>query len=276
MLYKGKAQTVAETVLDQFKTGNLPRALAPVFIHKHDDVPCRKWSWSNQLLTAMADTADARGYKQWRKVGRHVVKGTKAFYIFIPLTKRIVKEADDGEAETFQAIYGFGTAPVFRKEDTDGEPLPEDAEHENWIRNLPVVEVAEAWGVEIATYSGEFSGMAGYYSLGERKIALGVENLSVWAHELIHAADHRRGGLVELGQHWRSETVAEFGGAVLLKCLGFDRDADLGGAYEYIQRYSETAKITPIRACMDALDRVCGAVNLIFDTAESHRPVSTV
>ena len=42
-------------------------------------------------------------------------------------------------------------------------------------------------------------------------IALGVENLSTWAHEFIHAADDRLGHLTENGQHWRAEAVAELG-----------------------------------------------------------------
>ena len=50
MQYYGKAESVAGRILDVFKTGNVPKALAPIFIHRDDDgVPCRLWSWSNQL-----------------------------------------------------------------------------------------------------------------------------------------------------------------------------------------------------------------------------------
>ena len=52
------------------------------------------------------------------------------------------------------------------------------------------------------------------------------------------AADDRLGSLKEWGQHWRSETVAELGGAVLLRLLGFDHEADLGGSWCYVQRYA--------------------------------------
>ena len=54
----------------------------------------------------------------------------------------------------------------------------------------------------------------------KKAIAVGVKNLATWAHELIHAADDRLGNLTERGQHWRSETVAELGGAILLEALG--------------------------------------------------------
>ncbi len=99
-------------------------------------------------------------------------------------------------------------------------------------------------------------------------IALGVKNLSTWAHELIHAADHRNGKLTELGQHWRSETVAELGGAVLLKILGHHHDADLGGCWEYVQGYAKRQKIDVLKACNLVLERTCEAVALILDTAE--------
>jgi hypothetical protein len=54
-------------------------------------------------------------------------------------------------------------------------------------------------------------------------IALGVKNLSTWARELVHGADHRLGHLKERGRPWRSETVAEWGGAVLLEIFGHEQ-----------------------------------------------------
>src|SRR5262249_34425951 len=95
-----------------------------------------------------------------------------------------------------------------------------------------------------------------------------VKNWSTWCHELVHAADDRAGSLKEKGQHWRSETVAELGGAVLLEILGFKREADLGGCFEYIQSYAQKEHIGVAEACMKVLDRTCAAVGLILDTAE--------
>ncbi len=108
----------------------------------------------------------------------------------------------------------------------------------------------------------------GKYRLGQ-SIVLGVENLSTWAHEMIHAADDRLGNLKERGQHWRSETVAELGGATLLSVLGDDTEADLGGCREYVAHYAREAGIEPITACQRVLKRTCDAVALILDAAES-------
>ena len=87
--------------------------------------------------------------------------------------------------------------------------------------------------------------------------AIGVENLATWAHELIHAADDRNGTLKERGQHWLSETVAELGGAVLLYAAGYEREADIGGAWDYISHYAKENDVEPIKACTTALERVC-------------------
>ena len=86
---------------------------------------------------------------------------------------------------------------------------------------------------------------------------------------MIHAADDRLGNLTERGQHWRSETVAELGGAILLECLGMPYDADLGGCWDYVSAYASRSKIEPVAACQRVLKRTCDAVALILDTAES-------
>ena len=100
-------------------------------------------------------------------------------------------------------------------------------------------------------------------------IALGVENLSTWSHELIHAADDRLGTLTKRpGQQLDNEVVAEFGGAVLLECLGFSVESDRGGAFEYIEAYAEKHKKSAIGVCTDLIERTCACVVHILETAE--------
>ena len=181
----GQAEVVAQRILTIFEHPELlPAAVAPVFIHSKADIPCNAWSWRNRVLCALAGTADARGFQQWKEVGR---KG----------------------------------------------------------------------------------GAYGYFTLNRNTIALGVYNLSTFLHELVHAADYRLGALVERGQHWRSETVAEFSAATLAACLDLDATAiDIGGAYSYVKCYAETAGKTPTAAAIDCLDRICRALDLILTTAE--------
>jgi hypothetical protein len=101
----------------------------------------------------------------------------------------------------------------------------------------------------------------------EESIGLGVENLSTWAHELVHAADDRLGTLKTSDQPSR-EIVAELGGAVLLECIGERFASDRGGAYEYLARHCEATGADLLATCTALIDRTCACVALILDTAE--------
>jgi N-terminal domain of anti-restriction factor ArdC len=267
MAFFGHAKTAAESILRAFEDMNtLPKPLALIFIRRKDSPHCRKWSWGNQLVTILNGFTDARGFRQWQEVGRSVKKGEKAFYILGPVTKKI-KHKETGEEKVI--IVGFKGLPVFGSEQTEGKPLPTcDLEIENWIASLPLLAVAKMWGLAVGTFDGKGMGFLGRYLHGEA-IEVGVKNLSTWAHELVHAADDKNGTLKEKGQHWRSETVAELGAAVLLEILGFKYEADLGGCFSYIQTYAEKEKISVTEACMKVLDRTCAAVALNLDVAES-------
>lgn len=262
-------QEVADRIIEAFKEPDkLPNALAPIFIHRKDDRPCRRWSWHNQLLAALSGTSDARGIRQWNTAGRNLRKGCKAIWILGPCIKNITTKSDGAEETTRQALIGFRAIPVFAVEDTEGDPLPED-EHANWVRDLPLVDVAKAWGIHVDTYTHSGNTPLGYYrfsATGGRAIMLGTENLTTWLHELIHAADHRVGGLKEA--QWHKEVVAELGAAILAQCLGQEHEADLGGAYSYIETYASREGKPAVKACIDVLDRTCECVSLVLNEAE--------
>lgn len=271
-IYGKHTKEVADRILDAFRNPErLPKALAPVFIHRKDDVPCRKWSWHNQLVTALCGTADARGFKQWNTVGRKVTKGSKAIWILAPCIKKVKKEDTSGKEKTVPIIYGFRSIPVFAVEDTEGEPLPDSQDsYREWLSQLPLIEVAKAWNIRVDAYTHNGNAPLGYYqygSSGNQAIILGVENLSTWAHEMVHAADNRLTKLA--GEKWHKEIVAELGGAVLLECIGLKHDSDLGGAYQYIESYARDSKKDTVKACIEVLDRVCNCVTLILDSTEA-------
>ena len=80
--------------------------------------------------------------------------------------------------------------------------------------------------------------------------------------------DDRGWTMAQQVAHWRSETVAELGGATLLSVLGNGHDADLGGCWQYVKAYATDAKIEPLVACQRVLKRTCDSVALVLDTAE--------
>jgi hypothetical protein len=266
-----KAQEAAQVILTAFQNPNdLPKPLAMIFVRRKDPVPCRNWSWRNRLIVALHGSTDARGFRQWQDAGRQVRKGEKAFYILSPCAKKVVDE-ETGDERT--AIYGFRGTPVFGLEQTDGDPLPATPPpKDEWIDSLPLIEVTRRWGISVEAFNGG-KGPLGKFQRGG-KIGLGVKHLATWAHELVHAADHRNGKLTEFVQHWKSETVAELGGAVLLRLLGHEQEADLGGCWKYIQAYAAKTGIDVVDACGRVLDRTCEAVALILDEAEQSASAS--
>ena len=270
MRFYGKAEQAANSIVQAFQNpAALPAALAPIFIRRRDDVPCRTWSWSNQLIVALRGHSDARGYRQWQEVGRHVRKGARSFEILVPMTKKVEREnPQTGETESATALIGFKSAAVFGLAQTEGEPLPEaDPEVSRWIESLPLLEVANEWGLTVEAFNGRDGKIQGRYRHGEG-FALGVQNVATWAHELVHAADDQLGSLSAFERKWSKETLAELGGAVLLTCLGHEHDADLGGAWRYVQSWCAHDGIEPVTACQRMLKRTCDAVALILDTAE--------
>jgi hypothetical protein len=274
-LYGTHTQAAAERIIDAFRQPeHLPRALAPVFIRRNGDIPCRRWSWHNQLIAALSGTTDARGLRQWNSVGRKVTAGCKAIWILAPCTKKIAETRPGGEEQVRTVIYGFKSIPVFAFENTEGDPLPDTGDgYADWIKQLPLIEVAESWGIRVDAYTHTGNAPLGYYQYGQsgsQAIMLGVENLSTFCHELCHAADHRLTNLS--GGKLQKEVVAELGGAILLECLGRSHDADLGGAFEYIQRYARSENLPTVKACIQVLDRTCNAVQLILDEAQSLHP----
>jgi len=137
-----------------------------------------------------------------------------------------------------------------------------------WLKSLPLREVAESWGLKVEAFNGGDGGRLGFFSGGRGMIGLGVENLATWCHELIHAADARNIGGLKGGQHIDQETVAELGAAVLLTILDRPVDADLGGCWTYLQGYAASSKREVVDVCVELLDRTCKAVDLILTTAE--------
>ena len=89
------------------------------------------------LLTALAGTGDARGYKQWQDADRHVKKGSKAFAIFASCTKRIKEPGKEDRV----ICFGFRAISVFRIEDTEGADIPiGNPELDAWIAELPLTQ----------------------------------------------------------------------------------------------------------------------------------------
>lgn len=274
MKFTGAAENIANQLVELFRNGNPGEAMANVFL-KTADRHCSKWSWNNQLLTILSGYSDAMGFRQWQEFGRTVKKGEKAFYILAPLSCKGEREVR-GVKESYTFIRGFRGLAVFGYEQTEGEPIEYNkCEH---LNTLPLLEVAKSWGIEVGAYNGLGSVAAGYYSPSNLKIMLGVENLTTWFHELVHAAEFRNGALTNenyAANKADAEIVAEFGATILAHCLGLGDKADNGGCFKYVSSYSKG--VDTAEKCYKLIDRTCKAVNEILnDSEESEETEETI
>ena len=258
-----KAQETLSRILEAFETGTVPEALATVMLPAFD-VPSSSWSLNNRLLMFLADTADARGIRQWRDSGRYPKKGSKAFCILIPKHVRKKEQADDGTDVVKQLLIGFGCCPVFRMEDTDGEPLPEQPDLEP-PQAPPLADVAQRWNIAIDYLPGN-GNYYGFYQQGRNRIGLSTHDAQVFFHELAHAAHHRVLGALKGGQRWDQEIVAELTAATLAHLYG--ETPNDGGAYRYIRDYAEKAGYDVHRACMTVIADVGRCLEMILSEAE--------
>lgn len=241
-----KIKEVLTSILERFETGDIPKAIA-YNMFPFPDIPAAKWSLCNKILMFFAGTQDARGFNQWKKIGRFVKKGVKAFLILAP---RFIKKEEEGEEKIFLA--GFLTIPVFKLEDTDGQPL---SYQQIQLPELPLKEVALQWGISIEAVPGnEYA--YGYYKNDDKEIRLATKEEIVFFHELSHAAHAKIKGSLKSGQDWKQEIVAELSATVLCHLVGKDGDKYLGNNFTYIEKYAYKAKISALKACFQVIGDV--------------------
>ena len=253
---KEKVKQALNVILERFKTGNIPESVA-YSMFPVSDIPSAKWSLLNRTLMFLSGTADGRGYRQWQQVGRYVKKGSRAFYILVPFIKKI----DDENGDPKEALLGFGTRPVFRVEDTEGQPL----DYQNIeVPELPLLKRAEQWGISVKAIPGNYK-YYGYYASNRNEIALTAPEECVFFHELAHAAHHKYKGPLKNGQDPLQEIVAELSAQALCRIVGKQPNNTLGNSYKYIERYAEKLKITPYSACLKVMSETEKVLKLILD-----------
>ncbi len=258
---KERIREAMETVLKAFESNPEKVALA---VFRGNSKPSDSWSFFNRLIMLMNDTADARGFRQWQQAGRRVKKGARAFYILAPVRKRVPvkvrrveKAIIEGEEVVMEIeetvmvekLVSFKPVPVFRYEDTEGKPLPE----ENFSVEIPCefFGIIEELGLKVETAA--FRNFYGCYSPLSKTISLASPELIVFLHELCHAVDDHLHG-IQRGQIPLQEVVAEFSAAVIATLLGYR--IPMGNVKEYIEHYG----FTELFRAFARVERVVGFV----------------
>jgi hypothetical protein len=257
-------------ILEAFENGNLPKAIAFSTFNPPSNIPAYRWTQRNRALAFLQNTGDARGFNQWKEAGRFVKKGAKSIYILGPVLKKsnkveIVKDPITGEEKEEQQTYcaGYYGIPVFRVEDTEGEPL----EYINLdVQELPLIDVAKKWNLEVKI--GAFNGnYYGYYSNHDKEIVLATNEEYVFLHELAHAAHYRIDQEARNLATWEKEIIADLSAAALLYMVG--KEAKLGNHYNYIKHYAEEAGLDIFKACMKLLDVCLDVITAITQEAKA-------
>jgi len=258
-------KSVLNTILEKFKDGSVPEAVAYATFPALD-VPSSSWSFFNRTIMFLCGgTADARGFRQWQEVNRYVKKGSRAFHIIVPC---FGKAKDEKTGEDSEVIRFFKAAPVFRYEDTDGEPLSYEQIE---VPPLPLIEKATAWGINVKTVPGNYR-YYGSYSMTRKEIALASAEECVFFHELSHAAHEKVIGKLKGGQVPYQEIVAELSAAALCKMVGKEANRTIGNSYKYIESYAKELKESPYSACMKVLSQTEAVLHLILKGEEAGTP----
>ena len=249
-----KVKQTLNGILECFRINKIPEAVA-LSMFPIPDIPSARWSLMNRTIMYLSGTQDGRGFRQWQQVDRYVKKGSKAFYILVPFIKK--EKKDDGEER--QILLGFSCKPVFRVEDTDGDPL-DYLQLE--LPELPLIEKAEQWGISVRAIPGNYQ-YYGSYSSKRREILLASPEEQIFFHELSHAGHEKVKGGLKNGDPFQ-EIVAELSATVLCKIVGKQANATLGSSYRYIEKYAEKVEMSAYSACMKVMADTEKVLNLIL------------
>lgn len=246
---------ICDRLLKMFESGEFPPAAARTVIARaagDKGIPSARWSMCNQLIMLLSGTEDARGFRQWLEVSRHVTKGAKAIYILVPLTRKITMTIVDAAGETTEhtqhQIKGFRTAPVFRYEDTEGAPLVTPGYMPPQLP--PLFNVAQHFGmVRYAPLTGNALGSCSQTGT----ITLHSYDLDVFFHELAHQV-HATIYPLKPGQDMDQELVAEMVSCTLCELYGLEGYHWQG--WRYMMHYGSEDPIKTLKSINAVLRQV--------------------
>ena len=261
--WRERANSELEKIVSLFSSRQLPDLCVKALVAAPEK-PSSRWSLGNQILMLLAGTADARGYRQWQDVGRHVQKGSKALYILGPVYVRKLVESASGDPEDDEeadVLVGFKPIPVFRIEDTEGEELPTYTPKDP----PPLLEVAGKFGMRVS-YLRLSAGVYGVTDYERKVISLATEDWPTFFHELAHALHRSFEPKTGHGQEPEAETIAQLVAATLARLYGKPDD---GFSWMYIASQAQSNSPQQVgRLCLRVLDRVKKVLDLIYPAGE--------
>ncbi len=157
------------------------------------------YSWHNcgLIFSQRPDATRVAGFQTWKKLGRHVVAGSKGIAIFAPMTFKEKTGTEDGSEQESTRVW-FRVVYVFDISQTAGEPLPhlptECTGHGGESLRQRLLAYAAGKGITVETLS--INGTAkGYASQKGTRITLSdaltaADRAAVLIYELSHCLLH--------------------------------------------------------------------------------------
>lgn len=294
---EAKVHEACGHIVEMFRSPEtLPSKLAPIFLQCGTWMA--RWSVRNQLIAAFVGTADAMTIFNWKRyAGREPLEKFTGeaqklgyvpggFYILRPVKRQFwitIEDEETGRKTRVkrERIIGYTPHYVYPIEHTR---VVDEALWAKWnernekarriIEEMPFIDMLKAKGLSFRVENTASYGYLGYYDPREQVIAIGVANMATQFHEVGHFYDDACGNLTKgNGQDIGNEIVAEFFGATLLSMLGFEHEADLGGAWDYIRNYASrkegnTSTVAILGAVNDLMWRVKAALTLFFQDVQ--------
>ncbi len=235
-------------LLREFQDGNIPKMMA-IVSNPIPNIPSAHWSLFNRLLQKVAHTSDGRDITQWNGVGRNVKEGSQAFHIFVPNIIKI--KGENGEID--DEIIGCKLSPVFRIEDTEGEPV----DHEDiQLRRIPFVERLEGLSSKSIPFGNKLE-----------QIIEATPEEALLFYELAYAIQETVAGHDILSLRLKKievpikEMVTELSALTLCYLAGKDGSKYLGSTYCNIDEYAKGLNITP----GSAMQQVIGEIERVLE-----------
>lgn len=229
----------------------------------------RKYSARNCLLILLQrpDAARVASYKKWLDLGWRVRKGSKAIWLYAPITK---KAEDALTGEMADKIVAWKLVPTFADIDLDGleerplpvlwQPLPDDVTH---LCDRMIARI-RAEGVQVTErrLKAGVQGMATEKSITLSTLIPDSRNkLATISHEYAHLISHF-GATAKDKSKAQLELEADAVSFVVLHCIGIH--------YEFTADYLLSFGVTPdqLRASLTAIN---GISRRIFKLLEDEK-----
>ena len=261
-------------IIDLFKKGEVPDAMAFSMIDVPENIPVAKWKgYHNRIMLylfamRLGKSMDCRTFKQWKAAKRFPEKGSKGIPLYRPIYAR-KKTVDEktGDEEVKQFVNGFGVFYVFSYDDTKGEPIPELPDIAT--DPPPLFDIARHWDVKVE-YQFKTGSFGGFFNESRNKIVLCSEEESIFFHELGHAAHGRvlksRGETFKPYQDAKEEAVADLTAATLSLTVG--KRSTVANTFQYVEAYAKSIGKTVPEICEVVLDDVDACLREITTAKE--------